>query len=120
LGGCHNLSNVGASANPIFFDINISDAQFRTPDLPLYTLRNLTTGEIQETTDPGRALITGRWADVGRFKAPALRGLASHPPFFHNGLAAELIDVVKFYEQSLGFNFNDAEEADLVAFLKAL
>lgn len=118
--GCHNLSNVGTSANPIFFDINISDAEFCTPDLPLCTLRNIATGEIVETSDPGRALITGRWSDIGRFKAPSLRGLSSYPPFFHNGLAATLEEVVEFYEQSLGFDFTEEEEADLVAFLKAL
>ena len=28
-----------------------------SPDLPLYTLRNLTTGEERETTDPGRAWL---------------------------------------------------------------
>jgi cytochrome c peroxidase len=118
--GCHNLSNLGTSANPIFFDINISDAEFHQPDFPLYTLRNLTTGEIKETSDPGRALITGRWNDVGRFKAPLLRSLASRAPYFHNGIAATLDDVVDFYEQSLGFIFTEQEQADLVAFLKAL
>ena len=45
----------------------------------------LTTGEIVETTDPGRALITGQWRDLNRFKLPVLRGLAARAPYFHNG-----------------------------------
>ena len=118
--GCHNLSNIGTSANPIFFDINISDVEFHEPDFPLYTLRRLSTGELKETSDPGRAMITGLWNDIGRFKTPTLRGLSARAPYFHNGIAATLADVVTFYEQSLGFNFTPAEEADLVAFLKAL
>ena len=40
--------------------------------------------------------------------------------FFHNGVAATLEDVVRFYEASLGFEFTDTERADLVAFLEAL
>lgn len=118
--GCHNVKNVGASFAPIFFDIGTSAGSRRTPDMPLYTLRNLETGEIRTTTDPGRALITGKWRDVNRFKAPTLRGLGARAPYFHNGMADTLEDVVRFYEESLRFSFTDAERADLVAFLEAL
>jgi cytochrome c peroxidase len=58
--------------------------------MPLYTLRNLHTGEVMRTTDPGRAMVTGRWKDIGRFKGPILRGLAARAPYFHNGFAATL------------------------------
>jgi cytochrome c peroxidase len=88
--------------------------------MPVYTLRNLATGELRATTDPGKGLVTGRWSDVDRFKVPSLRGLAARPPYFHNGIAATLRDVVRHYEVELGFDFTDAEEADLVAFLEAL
>jgi cytochrome c peroxidase len=123
LGGCnscHNVANIGTSVIPAFFDIGVSAAARRTADMPLYTLRNKTTGQTVQTTDPGRALITGLWADVNTFKVPGLRGLASHAPYFHDGSAATLLDVVKLYEQTFGFVFSAAEEADLVAFLKAL
>jgi cytochrome c peroxidase len=118
--GCHSAANAGSSAAAIFFNIGTSAGSRRTPDLPLYTLRNKATGQVLTTTDPGRALITGLWADVDRFKAPVLRGLASRAPFFHAGSAATLPAVVTFYEQSLGFAFTPAEEADLAAFLSAL
>lgn len=51
------------------------------------------------TTDPGRALITGLWKDVGRLKGPVLRALASRPPYFHNGSAKTLLDVIEFYDK---------------------
>ena len=60
-------------------DIGIAAAGRRTADLPLYTLRNTTTGETTQTTDPGRAMITGRWNDIGKFKGPILRALAVAP-----------------------------------------
>lgn len=119
-GGCHSVSNVGVNAAGVFFDIGISAEGRRSPDVPLYTLRNLSTGETRRTTDPGRALITGRWSDVDRFKVPNIRGLASRAPYFHDGSAATLLDVIRHYEQALGFDFTSDEEQDLVAFLAAL
>jgi hypothetical protein len=118
--GCHNVVNNGSNMNGSLFNVGASDGSRRTPDMPLYTLRNRTTGEIVVSTDPGRAMITGRWRDMNRFKVPSLRALASRAPYFHNGVAETLEDVVQLYEESLGFNFTPAEEADLVAFLTAL
>ena len=72
------------------------------------------------TTDPGRALITGKWADVGKFKGPILRALAARAPYFHNGSAATLQDVVQFYDTRFSIGLTAQEKADLVAFLQAL
>jgi cytochrome c peroxidase len=98
----------------------IADAPFRTPDLPLYTLRNKTTGETRQTTDPGMAFRSGLWRDVSRFKAPHLRGVASRAPYFHNGMSATLADVVEHYNTIDNIGLTDGEKADLVAFLAAL
>ncbi|MGE5338545.1 MAG: hypothetical protein ACM3PU_11995 [Gemmatimonadota bacterium] len=117
---CHNAPNAGDHSIPLPLDIGIADATRRTPDLPLYTLRNTTTGETLQTTDPGRALITGRWTDIGKFKGPVLRALASRAPYFHNGAAPDLNAVVDFYDTRFGIGFTPDEKADLVAFLRAL
>ena len=90
-------------------------------DLPgVYTLRNLATAEVERTTDPGRALITGKWKDIGRFKGPTLRGLASRAPYFHNGSAAQIEDVISFYDARFQIGLTEPEKADLLAFLSAL
>ena len=117
---CHNTPNAGNHSIPLPLDIGVADASRRTPDLPLYTLRNKTTGATVQTTDPGRALITGRWQDIGRFKGPTLRALAARAPYFHNGSAKDLNELVRFYDQRFGIGFSDQEREDLVAFLKAL
>ena len=88
--------------------------------MPLYTLRNSWTGEVVQTTDPGRAMVTGKWRDVGKFKGPILRALAARPPYFHDGSAATLEDVVAFYDTRFNLRLTDAEKADLAAFLRAL
>jgi cytochrome c peroxidase len=89
-------------------------------DLPLYTLRRRATGETVETTDPGRAMVTGKWSDVGKFKGPVLRALAARPPYFHDGSAATLADVIRFYDTRFQARFTAQEKADLLAFLQAL
>ena len=88
--------------------------------MPLYTLRNKATGELRKVTDPGRALISGKWNHIGRFKGPMLRNLAARAPYFHNGFAGDLAAVVDFYEQRFHVGFTQQEHADLVAFLRSL
>jgi cytochrome c peroxidase len=88
--------------------------------MPLYTLRNKATGELFQTTDPGRALVTGKWNDRNRFKGPILRGLAARAPYFHNGSAMTLGDVLDFYDRRFAIGFTASERADLVQFLRSL
>jgi cytochrome c peroxidase len=117
---CHDSPNIGNHSVALPIDIGVSDGSRRTSDMPLYTLQNLQTGETRTTTDPGRALLTGHWKDIGKFKGPVLRGLAARPPYFHNGLAADLGAVVDFYNTRFAIGFTDDEKADLIAFLSAL
>jgi cytochrome c peroxidase len=119
-GTCHNTPNVGTHSSPRFINLGIGSAARRTPDMPLYTLRNKATGATTQTSDPGRALITGKWNDIQKFKVPSLRGLSARPPYFHNGQSLTLEDVVAFYNGKFRMNMSDAEKSDLVAFLKAL
>ena len=104
----------------VLFDVGASAASRRLPGMPLYTVRNKTTLQTIQTTDPGRAGSTGKWADLNRFKVPSMRGLAARAPYFHNGVAATLLDVIRLYEQVFGFDFSPSEESDLVAFMNAL
>ncbi len=118
--GCHNAQNDGSNVNGALFDVGTSDKRFRKPGMPLYTVRNKATLAERQTTDPGRALRTGRWADLDKFKTPSLRGAVARPPYFHNGIAATLEDAVRHYEAQLGFVYTPEEREDLVAFLEAL
>jgi cytochrome c peroxidase len=65
-------------------------------------------------------MISGNCVDIGKFKGPILRGLASRAPYFHNGGAATLLDVVDFYDQRFNIGFTHQQKADLVAFLSSL
>ena len=69
------------TSTPVKAPLNIGVADpTRAAYLPIYRLRNIYTGDVVSTTDPGRAMITGRWTDIGKFKGPVLRALAARPP----------------------------------------
>jgi hypothetical protein len=117
---CHDTPNVGNHSVALPIDIGLTNEQFRTPDMPLYTLFNPATRQTRTTTDPGRALLTGKWKDIGKFKGPILRGLSSRAPYFHNGSAADLGAAIDFYNTRFDIGITPAERADLIAFLGAL
>jgi cytochrome c peroxidase len=121
---CHDTPNVGNHSVALAINIGVTDYPARggldISGLPVYTIKCNSTGATVQTTDPGRALISGRCADVGKTKGPILRALAARAPYFHNGSAATLRDAVEFYDQRFNLNMTEQQKADLVAFLQTL
>jgi cytochrome c peroxidase len=117
---CHNAPNALSHSIARMFNTGVSAGQLRTPDMPLYTLRNTATGETVQTSDPGAAMLSGAWRDVGKFKTPNLRGLAARAPYFHDGSARNAEEVVRFYDRRFRMGLNPQEQADLAAYLKVL
>ena len=120
---CHDTPNVGNHS----FSVPLAIGTTAYPampalditGLPVYTVQ-CTDGTTVQVTDVGRAMITGKCADVGKVKGPILRGLAARAPYFHNGAAARLDDVVEFYNQRFSLNLTAQQKSDLVAFLQTL
>jgi hypothetical protein len=121
-GTCHDSPNAGnhSVSAPLNIGVSDLDSSLDVSYLPVITLQNRTTHEIKRTTDPGRAMITGLWKDVGRLKGPVLRGLASRAPYFHNGSAESLDDVLDFYNKRFNIGLTPQEKQDLIAFLNTL
>ena len=134
---CHDTPDVGNHSRPLPLDIGVSHVathesdpqvlaalgQLTMPDLPVFKVvcrAGPLAGREWYTSDPGRALVTGKCADIGRLKGPILRGLAARAPFFHNGAAATLKQVVDFYSVRFQMGLTEREKADLEAFLRAL
>jgi cytochrome c peroxidase len=120
---CHNAPNVGNHSVALALNIGVTDFPGRpgldVSGLPVYSIL-CNDGTTKTTTDPARALITGHCADVGKTKGPILRGLASRAPYFHNGSAATLGDVVEFYNNRFSMGLTVQQKKDLVAFLQTL
>ena len=120
---CHDTPNVGNHSVPAPLNLGVADPQppgLDVSGMPRYTLQHTTTGATVTVTDPGRALITGKWEDIGKFKGPILRGLAGRAPYLHNGSAPSLDAVINFYDVRFNIGLTDQEKADLVAFLRSL
>jgi hypothetical protein len=120
---CHSALNIGSNASDIQMNTGISLETFTSgvnPNFPEYTFTNRGTGEVITLEDPGLGLITGKWADIGKFKIPTLRGLASRGPYMHNGTATSLRDLVHSYDLRFTIGFSEREKDDLINFLNAL
>jgi cytochrome c peroxidase len=96
-------------------------AKLSPPDLPVYEISgcadsaNPSVKVTYYTSDPGKALITGK-CSVNRGKGPVLRGLAARAPYFHNGAAANLQQFVDFYNERFQMNLPAEQKEDLMAF----
>jgi len=129
-GTCHDTPNVGNHSVKLPINIGIANggADNNNPgldiaDLPVFTLSCVSgpnVGKTYTVTDPGRALISGKCADIGKLKGPILRGLAGRAPYFHNGSAATLLDAVNFYNLRFSIGLTAAQMSDLAAFLETL
>jgi len=134
---CHDTPGAGNHSLPLALDIGVSRSslfetdsdvsaslrELHAPELPVFQIncmRGGLTGQRFYTTDPGKALITGLCTDVGRGKGLILRGLAARAPYFHNGAAKDLTDVVRFYNRRFRMNLTPQEIEDLTSFLLAL
>ena len=77
-------------------------------------------GRVIYTTDPGRALISGRCVDVGSIVMQQFRGLSARAPYFANGWAKSLREVVDYYDRRFDMKLSETEKDDLINFLGAL
>ncbi len=76
-----------------------------------------------KTHAPGETGMDGKYAARTKTKAyrtTPLRGLWQHPPYFHDGSAETLDDVVEHYNKEKTLKLSDAEQKDLVQYLMTL
>jgi len=134
---CHDTPNIGNHSLPLPMDTGIMHisasetdpnivaalAQLSAPSLPVYQVNGCKVNGVAVTyvtTDPGKALSSGLCADVNHLKVPGLRGLAARAPYFHNGSATTLAQLVNFYNARFQMGLNPGQKTDLVNFLNAL
>jgi hypothetical protein len=139
---CHDTPNIGHHSLPLPLDIGVSHSsnlnyetdptiaaavrELSEPDLPVFIISGCANpfnpGQQASfyTSDPGKALISGHCADFNRVKGPILRGLAARAPYFHNGAAANLNELVNFYNQRFQMALSEKQKGELVAFLNSL
>lgn len=134
---CHDTPNVGDHSFPLPLDIGTGHSltyetdpniiaglqQLKQPLLPVFQLvctQGTESGQTFYTTDPGKALISGQCTDISRIKGPILRGLAARAPYFHNGAAPNLTQLVNFYNLRFQIGLTSQQKQDLINFLQTL
>ena len=73
--------------------------------------------------DPGEVGQDATYASrtaTKQYRTTPLRGIWQHPPYFHDGSAADLLAVVNHYDRVRKLNLSPSQKADLVEFLKSL
>lgn len=126
---CHNMVQAGMDIAPGYLDIGTTTYPTATPapELPLFRIDchkdaapHPYLGRRIYTTDPGRALVTGRCADIGKIVIQQMRGLAARAPYFANGSASDLRALVQWYDSRFRIGYTEQEVDDLANFMGAL
>ena len=135
---CHGMHMTGMDTANGWMDIGTTNLPWASevplnpwsdakPELPLFKVTckdrvppHPFLGRVIYTQDPGRALISGRCNDVGAIVMQQLRGLAARAPYFSNGSAGSLREVVDFYDRRYRIGYSEQEKQDLVNFLGVL
>ena len=76
--------------------------------------------EVVSEPEPNGAPSYASRSATKMYRTAPLRGLWQHPPYFHNGTAATLEDVVETYDAKKGLHLTTQQKADLVEYLKSL
>ena len=135
---CHGMHMTGMDTANGWMDIGTTNLPWATevplnpwtearPQMPLFRITckpgvtpHPFLGRVIYTQDPGRALISGQCNDVGTIVMQQFRGLSARAPYFSNGSAATLRELVDFYDRRYSIGFSERERQDLVNFLGAL
>ena len=132
---CHNARFTGMDLAPGFIDLGTNNYPNWTEpglysesgSLPVFKVTcgksappHPYLGRTIYTTDPGRALISGKCADVGSIVMPQFRGLAARAPYFANGSAQTLGDLIDYYDTRFDMKMTRPEKSDLINFLSTL
>jgi cytochrome c peroxidase len=124
-----NYRNTGVAAN---FG-NFPELSRQATALSLESSNSLMSvlDKQQGKSELGRFITSGNALDIGAFRTPSLRNVELTAPYFHDGSAATLADVVRYYVKGGNENatrdwelqavgLSDQEQRDLIEFLKSL
>ena len=119
--------DIGTTNLPWASEVPLNPWNQAKPQLPLFKITckpevspHPFLGRVIYTQDPGRALITGLCNDVGTIVMQQFRGLSARAPYFSNGSAQSIRELIDFYDRRYDIQFSEQEKTDLGNFLAAL
>jgi hypothetical protein len=75
---------------------------------------------LHPATETGMKPDEARRSATGMYRATPLRGAWQHPPYFHDGSAETLVDVILHYNETLDLRLTAGQRADLEQYLLSL
>src|SRR6185437_493864 len=126
---CHNMARTGMDVAPGQVDLGTTNEPYAdpAPELPLFKLTCASSypphpflGRVIYTHDPGFALTTGRCVDIGKITIQDMRGLAARAPYFSNGSARTLRDIIEYDDRRYSIGLTEQEKQDLTNLLSVL
>ena len=106
-----------AARGKVVFDGKAKCASCHIPEQS-FTDSNL--GRLHDPSETGMSAAYALRTANKRYRTSPLRGVWQHAPYFHDGSAATLGDVVTHYNGVLKLGLSAQEQADLVEYLKSL
>jgi len=76
--------------------------------------------EVVSEPEPNGAPSYAARSATKKYRTAPLRGVWQHAPYFHNGVAATLDDVVNLYDTKKSLALTEDQKKDLVQYLKSL
>src|SRR5437763_5725990 len=101
-------------------------AVFNTPGrcaschIPSLAFSDVDRGVLHDPSETGTDPVRAGRLKNHQYRTTPLRALWQHPPYFHDGSAASLSDVVAHYDRVLGLGLTPQQQADLVEYLRSL
>lgn len=135
---CHGMHMTGMDVANGWVDVGTTNLPWaneveqnpwtdKKQELPLFKLTCTNShaphpffGRTIYSQDPGRALITGKCNDIGSIVMQQFRGIAARAPYFSNGSAKNLRELVDFYDRRFNIRYSEQEKQDLINFLSTL
>jgi mono/diheme cytochrome c family protein len=84
------------------------------------TLTDNNNGVLHDPAETGMDARYAQRTTEKRYRTTPLRGLWQHPPYFHDGSAATLRDVVEHYDAARRLGLTLQQKTDLAAYLRTL
>ncbi len=88
--------------------------------IPTMAFTDVNLGMLHDPAETGMDPVRAGRLKNHKYRTTPLRALWQHPPYFHDGSAATLSDVVAHYDRVLGLGLSPQQQADLVQYLKSL
>src|SRR5207249_7433891 len=88
--------------------------------IPTMAFTDVNLGILHDRAETGMDPVRAGRLKHHKYRTTPLRALWQHPPYFHDGSAATLSDVVEHYDRVFGLGLSPQLKADLVAYLKSL